>query len=60
MINIFEITPEKYVEPMIGTPCLVCDEDVVIFNHKDAPKICDKCRAAILAMRKQKECDTDG
>lgn len=56
----FEITAAKYVEPMIGTTCLVCDECVDVFNHKDVQKICDKCRAAILAMRKQMECDTDG
>ena len=37
----------------IGTPCLVCSETVPIFDYRDVPKICDKCKTAIMAMRKQ-------
>lgn len=37
----------------IGTPCLVCSETVPIFDYRDVPKICDKCKTAIMLMRKQ-------
>ena len=37
----------------IGTLCLVCGESVPIFDHRDIPKICDKCKVAIMAMREQ-------
>ena len=40
-------------ECSIGTLCLVCGESVPIFDYKDVPKICDKCKAAIMAMREQ-------
>ena len=40
-------------ESSIGTPCLVCGETVPIRHHRDVSKICDKCKAAIMAMREQ-------
>ena len=35
------------------TACLVCGEDVPIFDYQSGLKICDKCRVAIMAMREQ-------
>ena len=37
----------------IGTPCLICGETVVIQYYCDVPKICDKCKAAVMVMREQ-------
>ena len=35
-----------------GTPCLICGEIVEISNQYDRQfKICDKCKAAVMAMR---------
>ena len=42
-------------EPIIGTPCLVCGEAVKIKDPNDTPKICDKCKEAILRVRRWKE-----
>ena len=36
-----------------ATPCLVCGEDVETGINEPEYKICDKCKAAILEMRKQ-------
>lgn len=35
----------------IGTPCLICGETVRIAHYRDAPKICNKCKEAVLKMR---------
>ena len=39
-------------EASFGTSCLVCDECVPFYSLFDhAPKICEKCKRAILRMR---------
>lgn len=45
------------VETHLGTPCMVCGESVPIFNPREAPKICDKCKAAIMKMREDSNHD---
>lgn len=37
-----------------GTYCLVCEEPVLLHWGECGPKICQGCREAILAMKKQK------
>ena len=35
----------------IGTPCLICGESVPVFGGHYAPKICEKCKAAVMKVR---------
>lgn len=35
----------------IVTPCLICGETVDIFEPHETPKICEKCRIAVMAVR---------
>ena len=35
----------------IRTNCLICGEPVLMTHMGDDPKICDKCKEAILKMR---------
>lgn len=37
----------------LATKCLICGEAVPMKHEKDYPKICDECRRAMLAIRKQ-------
>lgn len=37
----------------IGTPCLICGDSVKIQYPNETPKICDKCKAAVMAMREK-------
>lgn len=40
----------------IGTPCLICGEGVALPHGVcDGPKICDKCKAAVMKVRKRME-----
>lgn len=39
-------------EVSFGTSCLVCDEYIPLHSYFDhGPKICEKCKGAILKMR---------
>ena len=43
-----------------GTPCLICGEIVKISNlYERQPKICDKCKAAVMAMREKMDGGAD-
>lgn len=35
----------------IGTPCMICGETVVIDDPSQAPRICDKCKDAVVSVR---------
>lgn len=48
------------ITPSICTACLVCGEDVPIFDYQSGLKICDKCKAAIMAMREQVDGERKG
>lgn len=37
----------------IETPCLICGESVLVFGGIYAPKICEKCKAAVMKVRVQ-------
>ena len=37
----------------IGTPCLICGESVLVGWYDFQPKICEKCKAAVMKMRDQ-------
>ena len=39
----------------IATRCLICEEPVFIPDWSERPKICDKCKEAVMSMRKQIE-----
>ena len=52
----------SYTEGIIGTACLICDESVplsdkeylaMLAGRNVNPKVCDKCKAAVLRMREQ-------
>lgn len=36
----------------IGTPCLICGDNVTIIDDKEGPKICDKCKDAVMSLRR--------
>ena len=42
-----------------GTYCLICGEEVVMLHKNDAPKICDKCKSAVMKMREEMESSED-
>lgn len=48
---------EKMINPLggIATNCLICGEGVAMKNINDTPKICDKCKAAVMKVRKESE-----
>lgn len=37
----------------IGTPCLICGEGIPVFGSYYVPKICEKCKAAVMKVREQ-------
>lgn len=41
----------------IGTPCLICGDTVTIAFYYAGPKICDKCKEAVLHVRQKLERD---
>ncbi len=44
----------------IKTPCLICEEPVPLEHNGDWPKICEKCKKAVLLIRDNKfGCSTD-
>ena len=43
--------PKEAMEPSFGTSCLVCDECIPLSPFDHGPKICEKCKRAILKMR---------
>lgn len=47
------ITPDT--ENKYGVACMVCDSFIPTEYPYFAPMICDKCKAAIMAMREQME-----
>lgn len=44
----------EHVEPQYATDCLICGEDVPVHDFDlGHPKICEKCKAAVMKMREQ-------
>jgi hypothetical protein len=41
------------VKCSIETPCLICGEGVPVFGSYYTPKICEKCKAAVMKVREQ-------
>jgi hypothetical protein len=39
----------------IETPCLICGEGIPTWFGVCSPKVCNKCRDAVMAMRKKME-----
>lgn len=39
----------------IATACLICGGAVPVWFHCDTPKICDKCKAAVMKVRAEIE-----
>lgn len=37
----------------IKTPCLICGEGVPVFGFGYSPKICEKCKSAVMKVREQ-------
>ena len=37
----------------LETPCLICGEGVPTSHYGYAPKICEKCKAAVMKVREQ-------
>lgn len=42
---------------VLATDCIVCGEAVPITDAYNVPRMCEKCKAAVMAMRKQMEAD---
>lgn len=36
-------------------PCLICGEDIICEGIAYTPMICDKCKAAVMKVRKESE-----
>ena len=49
------VNGESYEMPKVNlaTSCLICGESVPISHSKDSPKICDKCKKAVMKMRER-------
>lgn len=49
------VNGESYEMPKVNlaTSCLICGESVPISHAKDYPKICDKCKKAVMKMRER-------
>ena len=49
------VNGESYEMPKVNlaTSCLICGESVPISHSKDYPKICDKCKKAVMKMRER-------
>lgn len=45
----------KMSESHIGTSCLICGASVPCRSIYDSPKICDQCKAAVMAVREHIE-----
>lgn len=41
------------VQSEIVTPCLICGEGIPVFGSFYVPKICEKCKAAVMKVREQ-------
>ena len=37
----------------IRTPCLICGEGVPVFSYEISPKICEKCKVAVMKVRNE-------
>lgn len=48
-----EIKTSERAREWLGTPCLICGKTVQISDPGKAPKVCDKCKAAVLKVRKE-------
>ena len=51
----FGVATTRYVSNITprATPCLICGEDVPVMHLHDTPKICDKCKDAVMKLRKE-------
>ena len=51
----WELAVSNYEVPIFeyGTNCLICGETVLIEHIRDVPKICAKCKAAVMKVREQ-------
>ena len=49
------VNGESYEMPKVNLAisCLICGESVPISHVKDSPKICDKCKKAVMKMRER-------
>ena len=43
-VNIYKV--------VTGTPCLICGETVERDQYSQVPKICDKCKNAVMSVRR--------
>jgi len=52
-------TPEmlEAMRRMNGTHCLICGEHTKYKEGERGPKVCDKCKTAVLEMRKRMEAE---
>lgn len=44
----------KITDVKIGTACLICGESVIL-HEEIGPKICEKCKAAVMQVRRGME-----
>lgn len=51
--NFVAVEPKQTVG--LATECMICGEAVPIDSIYAAPKICDKCKAVVMKLRKQEE-----
>lgn len=66
MIDLTTLTPIdpnfKYV-PTTATNCIICNDTIILHNddiNRNNAFICDKCKAAILKVRREMEEETNG
>ena len=66
MIDLTTLTPidpnTKYV-PAVATNCIICNDTIILKNYdinNNNVCVCDKCKAAVLKIRKQMEEEANG
>lgn len=42
-----------FVEPLWKVACLICGEGVPVAHYTQGPRICEKCKAAVMKVREQ-------
>lgn len=51
----YETKTAKITYSNLGIPCLICGSIVPIYHPSQAPKICEKCKGAVMLIRNMME-----
>ena len=54
-VDLSDLKPKRETIATGATPCIICGENVIIYNFGKGPKVCSKCRQAVMRMREQED-----